>query len=483
MSPKLEISGRRADARPFDRRRAAVAAIGVLLAVVVLALWFGRRTVTVYRSQPTVEETQPPEPALAAPRPKRASVMATTAPRNDEPAPVIDDIVLEKTEVCSGEENLVSTKAHTVNGTDPWLHFSTDGYAGPSIPVILWLDPEGNVVGNHFVSVFGRMNAMTAVPLPSYKVKPCQPYRVVHVTASVESNSFGIFDMEASIVNLPAPPRNVTSVGPTSFTPSVYLWSFGDGETTTTKRPLVTHDYGGRPQKSNFASFVVRVDVRSAEGDVLTGRSALTISNPGYRDLSQKGIVGLMVSLSPRFPQLESDGRVVQKARLWHIMPEPVVIEHATMTQYYRGAVGQTPRTEVDVAGLLGTTTIPPGKNGIEVTASLDAAAQPEVFSVTYNLTGKSADGLPVMGAFSVMRPPPKPTAESSDPVTDPLLKAEIVAARHILGKDVVNLEDIKHLSREGAFAGLPAPASNPGATTSSRPSPRRMFAAGTPAY
>ena len=468
MSPKHEISRPRADGRPFDRRRAAVA-VAVLLAVMVAALWFGRRTATARGSHPTVEPTEALEPAAAAPLAKRTSVVTTTAPRNDEPAPVIDDIVLEKAEVCSGEENLVSTKAHTVNGTDPWLHYSTDGYAGPSIPVTLWLDPEGNVVGNHSVSVFGRMNAMTAVPLPSYKVKPCQPVRVVHITASVESNSFGVFDIEASIVNLPAPPRNVMSVGPTSFTPVSYLFSFGDGETATTKRPFATHDYGGRLQSSNFASFVVRADVRSTDGDVLTGRSALTISNPGYRDLSQKGIVGLMVSLSPRFPQLDADGRVVQKVRLWHIMPEPVVIEHATMTQYYRGAVGQTPRTEVDVAGLLGTTTIPPGKNGIEIAASIDAAAEPEVFCVTYNLTGKSADGLPVMGAFSVMRPPPKPTAENSKLVTDPFLKAEIVAARHILGKDIVNLEDIKQLNRQGAFAALRAPGSNPGATTSAR--------------
>ncbi len=454
-------------------------AAAALLVLAIAALWASRRTERADLARPeTADDTPSSEESRSAAPTAAPAVVAT--PRRGEPAPIIDDIVLEKSEVCAGEENLVTVRAHTANATDSSLHYSLDGAGGASVPITLWLDDEGKVVGKHFVSVFGRDNASTSVPLPSYRVKNCQARRTVHVTAAVQANTFDVFDLQAMIANLPPPPRGVASTGPTEFKPLAYEWSFGDGETATTKVALVSHDYGGRPQKADFASFVVRVDVRGSDGDVLTGRTALTLPNPGYRDLSQKGIVGLMIALDPRFPKADENGRVEQKVRLWHIMPAPVTIERATMTTYYRGGVGQSPPKDVPVEAVLGARTIPPGKEGIVTTAALDTAADPDVFSITYNLTGTSADGHPVMGAFSVMAPPPKPTASNSQPVSDPVLKAKIIAARRILGKDVVNVEDLKQLERRGAFAELSTQAPAPGAAPqpTARPSPQAAPAA-----
>jgi hypothetical protein len=449
---------RRAPASDESRsRRGAlvIAALAALVLVVIVALWpkAGKAPPAEPDDSPASEESR----SAAAPPARTATPGVVVLPHDEEPAPVIDDIVLEKTEVCAGEENLVTVKAHTVNGTDGWLHPSLDGQAGASVPITLWLDDDGKVVGTHFVSVFGRGNTLTSVPLPSYRVKNCQPYRVVHVRATLEPNTFGLFDLQASIVSLPSPGRGVTSVGPRQLTPVSYAWSFGDGETATTREPFASHDYGGRPQTAEFSSFVVRVDVRGSEGDVLTGRTALTLPNDGYRDLAQKGVVGLMISVDPRFPRLDDSGRVVQKVRLWHIMPAPITIERATKTVYYRRGVGQSPPNEVAVESVLGTTTIPPGREGIVTTAVLDTTAEPDTFSITYDLTGKAADGHPVMGAFSILVPPPKPTAQNSRAVNDPLLKAKILAARRILGQDVVNGEDLKQLERRGAFAELTA--------------------------
>lgn len=193
-------------------------------------------------------------------------------------------------------------------------------------------------------------------------------------------------------------------------------------------------------------------------GETLTGRTSLSLINPAFESFAQKGIVQLLIALDPRFPELGSDGRVLQRVRVWHTQSAAVTIERSTVTRFFETGAGQTKPEAVDVAGLLGATTIPPGKEGITTTVVLDTAADPGVFSVTYRLSGVSQDGHPVAGSFSVMRPPAKPTAENSRRIEDPLMKAKIVAARAILGKDVVTDEDIWALEREGMLSGLVAP-------------------------
>jgi hypothetical protein len=59
------------------------------------------------------------------------------------------------------------------------------------------------------------------------------------------------------------------------------------------------------------------------------------------------------------------------------------------------------------------------------------------------------------------MKPPPKPTRDNHVAVNDPQLKAKIMAARQILGKDVVTDQDLWQLEREGRFTNLPAPGSS----------------------
>ena len=215
--------------------------------------------------------------------------------------------------------------------------------------------------------------------------------------------------------------------------------------------------------------------MRSATGEVLTGRTTLPLINPAFEAFAQKGIVQLLVSLDPRFPEMGPDGRVVQNVRLWHTRPQAVTIDAVAVTRYFEGASGETPPQAVAVAQLLGGGTVPPGKDGVATSVVLDTVTEPGVFSMTYRLSGHSPDGHPVMGSFSVMRPPPKPTADNSQAVVDPMLKAKILAAREILGKDTVNDEDLWRLERQGRFADLVAPTSAAGTATATaaRPSVR----------
>src|SRR4051812_23114351 len=72
-------------------------------------------------------DTQPSPSAPTASAPTTAAAPTTATPlttpqaptvtvADSRPAPVIDEITVEKQEVCSGEENLVSIRAHTVDG-------------------------------------------------------------------------------------------------------------------------------------------------------------------------------------------------------------------------------------------------------------------------------------------------------------------------------------------------------------------------------
>jgi hypothetical protein len=189
-------------------------------------------------------------------------------------------------------------------------------------------------------------------------------------------------------------------------------------------------------------------------------------------------VVKLLVELTPRFPELGSDGVVRQKVRLFHLRERPVFIHNLLLFQHLMNPTGPAPQRVVDPSSLLGTSVIPPGK-GIEFEVKLDTRQEPDVFTLEHYLEGKDSEGLPVRGSFSVMRPPPKPTRENSNPVVDPLLKAKIIAARKLLNRPYVTDEDLWALERQGKFADLIArhQASKP----ESQPEDRRDLPAKAP--
>ncbi len=446
-----------------------------LAGLMVTLLWPSRkpprRAVAAAEVPAPAFDVQAARPLDPAPPPAKEA----PAPPPPEPAPVIDAITVEKPEVCSGEENLVTVRAHTVNGTNEFLHYVIDGAMGSSVPLRLLLGQDGRVEGQHTVTVFGRGNVPVTVPVPEYKVKDCQPERVVVVDTRVQANTWSEFDLFAKVMALPEPLPGIRSEGTHKpFAAVSYTWAFGDGVTATTSGPVVSHDYEGRTQDSLYSYFPVRVDVRGEDGEVITGRTTLPLINPAFEAFAQKGIVQLLVALDPRFPQMGPDGRVVQNVRLWHTRGQPVTIDAVALTRYFEGASGETAPLAVDVAQVLGSTTVPPGKEGITTSVVLDTVTDPGVFTMTYRLSGHSADGHPVMGSFSVLRPPPRPTADNSQAVVDPMLKAKIMAAREMLGKETVSDEDIWQLERQGRFADL-APAASAAAqgVAAVRPSAR----------
>jgi len=427
---------------PTVGRRMRVAA-ALLVITTVLAAW-------ILWPRSTPPEPRPVRPQHAAPSdtpgvstPSRA---APSAPAKSVISPpVIDAVIVEKPELCEGEETLVTVAAHTTNDSDAELHYTIGTGSGRSVPLRARLDAQGNPAAYEVVA-FGKGNTSTSAPVPPFRILPCKHTQRALLSHRVLPNRSSTFEFRAQVRDLDdqAPPN-----GARPFEPRRYRWTFGDDEPLETTDAAVIHSFEDRPQDSLYTQILARVEIIATDGRTLVARDALQLLNPAYESLSRKGIVSLMTALDPPFPHLDPDGRVRQHVRLWHHRREPVRIQSVRRVSDYADTNRDPVAEDLAATAVLGTTELPPD-HGLELDVTLDTTADPDVVSSNYYIKGTSAEGLPVLGSFSVMRPPAVPNRDNSQVVTDPLLSAKIRRARELLGRDTVSDEDIFTLQRAG---------------------------------
>jgi hypothetical protein len=434
----------------------------VLVGVALLALWL------LVRPRPPSRLPPSPAPAAVAARPDpsrnrlvyraSAEVPAVTAQAR---APVIDDVAVEKREVCEGEENLVTIQAHTPgNADDAFLHYLIGGNAGGSAVVRASAEP-GALDGMKAIA-FGRNGVSASAAVPPFTVKDCKVDHQLLLSVRLLPNRAAEFELAARIQRFGA--RE-------AFQPARYLWSFGDGSTAQTSAPVVTHDFSRRPQQAMVSTFLIACVAVSQAGQKVAGRTTLALDNLAFESFAYKGVVKILIDLEPRFPALGEDGVVTQRAQLWHPYARPVRIERLRRTKLVIGAVAGPP--EELPASLLGVTVIDPGETAVSKALTLDTNADANVYSVEYLVEGTTEDGWPASGNFALMRPPAPPTRQNSTPVVDPTLKARILRTRELLGKELVTDEDIWRLEREGRLDGLAVDAQpGPPPAAPSRPRP-----------
>ena len=414
-----------------------LAALGVIAIAVIALLWWRRGDA--------------PESPAHAPSARAKGIAADDyQPRQPPPRPqlpeaqppIIDEVVVEKGELCEGEENLITVRAHTANGDDDiHLRGMIAGKPGLSVPIVARRNrsPEASELT---VSVFARDNTKATAKIPAFVVKDCVAPYSLDIAYRLYVNTNSAYEFTATVK---------TQSANTPFAAISYAWAFGDGTTETTTEPIVVHDFSQRPQRSLFSNLLVRVEASSATGDTVIGRRGIVLRNAEFSNLVNAGTVTLVVELNPRFPTIE-DGVVRQGIRLWHHRPEPIKVERLRTRSNSLSPDTAPVLRVVSADNVLGTDTIPPA--GITFSVELDANQQPDVRSIDYLLDGVSSEGYPVKSVFSVMKPS-LPTAENHTPVDDPALKAKILRARELLGRAYVTTEDLWKLEREGAFADL----------------------------
>jgi hypothetical protein len=332
--------------------------------------------------------------------------------------------------------------------------------SGSAVPLRSYLDDRGHPSA-YRISVFGKNNVATTVDAPPFRVKACDPGPLLVIEHRLVANTFADFELDARITSSANPGADAGA--PVSFRPRTFTWSFGDGTQMQSREPHATHSFADRAQDTLYSSFLVTVEVTGDDGRLLKGRHPLELLNPAFEAFAYKGIVLLFADLDPRFPVLSANGVVDQGVRLRHTRPDVVTITSVMATTRYAGDHGGRSLPEHPAASsVLGTNQIPPGE-GIEFHVTLDTHLDPDAISRDYTLEGRTADGHPVRGAFSVMKPPPLPTKDRHEPIADPVLLAKVKLARTLLHREFVTDQDLSTLERAGQFATLSVDA-GPGA-------------------
>ena len=436
----------RAPSRAHARRRAAAALVGggVLLAAVLS--WPRERASLSAALAPAASE------ASASVSPSR--FVGAGAPAATPPAPpVIDAIDVEKSEVCAGEENLVSVKAHAVDGHGDLLHYVIAGKPGAQVPVRASAHDDGEWPR---VIVYGKDGATSVREIPRFTVKDCKAPHLALVSHHLRANTSAEFEYTVRVLDAGDAARAHAA------RPIAYRWTFADGTTEATSFASVVHGFEQRPQDTMYSTLLTRVDVELDDGDKVVARDTIELVNPAFETLAKKGIVMLLTQLTPRFATMGADGTVTQKVRVWHTRKSSVSVRQV-LVRYLKddsagasgGAASHADVEKLDARDVLGTAVIEPGR-GIEVTVRFDSRGHAGAIGVDYQLVGVDADGSEAGGSFSVLTPPPVPDATNSVAVTDAALKARIHAAQRILNQRSVTQEDLDRLEREGRFADLP---------------------------
>jgi hypothetical protein len=426
-----------------DRRiRAALLgalAVGVLL--LLAALW--PPTAAPDDGVPVPASTVAPE-TRRAPGPAPLAVRPPAPPDPDVPL-AIDEIRVEKQDVCEGEENLIEVRAHSLDGTDAFLHYSIAGRRGQAVPVATYLLPDGSVP-RQTISVFGRGGASISVDVPSYRVHPCDPGPALVVGYRPLPNAVDELQFEARVVQ-----RDAAA----PFRATGFSWDFGDGATASTPGGVVSHAYGHRAQAGMYSHFLVLVRAYGDSGAPLVAHTAIELLNLAWQDLEKFGTVTLAARPTPRYPSMSADGVVRQVVELWHYYPEPVVIERIHLLTLDRNGLRHDAGEVAPDA--LDEKVIPAGAS-VRARLTFDSTRDRDALAMVYRFEGTSADGRRAVGEFPVMKPPPKPTRENSVLETDPDRIARIRTALGILGTDTVSEEDLLRLEAEGRLAPAAGP-------------------------
>jgi hypothetical protein len=376
---------------------------------------------------------------------------------DDEGAPIIDNIEVEKPEVCVGEENLVTVHAHTEDQEENgYLHFRGPAAQGQFI-VVRGAKSDQGTVATQTIGVFGRDNIATWGEA-SFRVKDCTVRYKLIVRQSLLANTAAEIELSARVIPLGVP---------TPFVAVRYEWDFGDGAEVVTTEPRARHDFAERLRDQLFQSFLVTVTAVDADGEQVVGRHGIELASHYFHNREVAGVVTLMERMVPRIPEVDDRGVVTESYRLWHYDAEPIrvtalwrrQIPFSDMNAERPSQSGPVTAGEerVDAASILGTTLIPP--SGIQFNLKLDTKTS-SIGAIFYRIDGVTSSGMPVIGTFALMRPPELPTLAHHIAVEDPLVSQKIARAMALTGKTYISLDDLNLLQIEGKFDDLDRSAS-----------------------
>jgi hypothetical protein len=379
------------------------------------------------------------------PTPVAAIAQNPTQKHEGDDAPIIDEITLEKTELCRGEDDLVTVKSHDPKtGEATWIRTNIGGQSGTAVPLLYNVEVRDPPYKIAVTGNYGR--GITYADVPHVTLLDCDtPWRVA-VTFNLIPNTEDDFHFAAKVIPKP---------GGAKFDACSYEWDFGDENGKSTTEPFSEHSYLNRPQVGLDVEFLVQVKLVACDGSgIISGRIGLTLTNTYALQKVQKHLSGLIIVGDPRYPQRGDDDIVRQTALFRTFESSPVTITKLAYVDTVAGVVSDP--TAMSVSSFLGTNTI--SGEWTRVPLTYDTSSNPSWQMRRWDLEGTAADGDKVVGSFTLMNPPKKLDRDKSPKITDPVMKERIMAAMKILGKDHVSEEDLLALEEQGKIPKLKHP-------------------------
>jgi hypothetical protein len=343
--------------------------------------------------------------------PRWPTTATATRATDAEPGhPIIDEIKVDKTEVCIGEEDFVTVRAHTPDGSDAFLNtqildpVSRRYVSGNRVPFRL----EEQASDDIKVIVSGKSGAAIAA-LPPVKVKDCVAVRQVVLEVRQPAASMERPLFKARVIEHPPESGRFDSLEPIS-----YDWDFGDGHTQTTNASETEHSYEARDQGVAYSSFLVTVTVKDAAGNEARGSRALSFANTGFMTLMFQNQIAIRAGVK----EAGKPGGVLagehEQIWLYHGYSKPVHIEEATLRETVLDTDGRERETfqrSYSPDALIGFHDLKPRESrSVRDLTDLQPSGANKTAVRFVELRGHSEDGKSANGKFTLL-----PAAEFAD--------------------------------------------------------------------
>ncbi len=348
---------------------------------------------------------------------------------------MIDEVVVEKNPVCSGEDFMVSVKASNPRGKTDTLNYRIAGKKGN--PVIL----NYKAPGEKNIHVFVRGD----VALLDHKTSPVRVVRCENKPAARLKSVFSdnrLSEVDFEVVDMQGLEGDC-----------VFEWDFGNGKSAKTTIGAVNCNYGDREQKSFTSTFIAKVAIIDEKGVKVVARNEVTFPNIQWIN-SRMGSPAIPITYD-RIARRNGDDYIVN-IQIKNIFDTPLNFTDAHVKCVPCGG-NQSAETSTYSAGeFISKTSLEAGEYAKDTLIFNKSICSFEICTVAVKLAGQLSDGREVVSSMYISVPmSPESIQEAlqnnrARVISDGDIIDKVKKARVILSREFVTPEDIKRLERDG---------------------------------
>jgi hypothetical protein len=339
---------------------------------------------------------------------------------------MIEEVFLDKTSVCSGEDFSVTLKLKHKDAANLAVRIGEN----TGNPAIMNFKTPG--IREFYASV--RDDSMNVdFKKVSIEVKDCGQKEFSTLYAKLSPYKPSTADFEIKI--------------PENSVPLKYEWTFGDGTVNITDKPFSSHDYGMREQKSFQSTFIVSVKIIYKSASPETVRASVTFPNIHY--ISSLMGDALIPVFYEKFPVIDKNS-ISSEITVNNIFDEKAEFTDVEIALKSCGRDVSDSIISLSADKILSHRNFFPGtpeKTSLTINKS-DISA--DTCNITIKLTGNLSNGKKI-SSIIYLDIPSKRKAEGDRTVDDSDLIQKLEKARKYFGDTrPITSEDIKKLELEG---------------------------------